>query len=207
MVHKQTMIHQFDDSLGVMDQDLSRVKLLLFHGCSGSGKSSYLTRLQEHQSFAGHDHHWFYSDPDKSAPETRPTCSGAQMALIDEVTKPRELRDVFKLLRRFDVVAVATHLHPAWFALLRARWSSKVFSTQENPEKIERYLKNLGLQVRAQDVEAMCEEHSASYAIADIVREHHPSEDFGRSWAYFKSFAKIKTRRNPDHKNWRVRVT
>jgi len=206
MVHKQTMIHQFDDSLGVMDQDLSRVKLLLFHGCSGSGKSSYLTRLQEHQSFKNHDHHWFYSDPQKFTPKPTNQDGVRKMALVDEVTKLSELTKVAKLTRRFDVVAVATHVHPMWFTLLRLRGPVRTWSTNGHPEKIVRYLKRLGHQVRESDVLAMCEEYGASYAVADIVREHHPSEDFGRSWAHFKSFATIKTQRNPAHRGWGLRL-
>ena len=53
----------FDDFLGVMQLNLSDAKLILFHGCSGSGKSSYLGQLCHHSSFANRSPRWFFSDP------------------------------------------------------------------------------------------------------------------------------------------------
>ena len=196
----------FDDFLGVMKLDLNAAKLILFHGCSGSGKSSYLGQLARHPSFSNHSPRWFFSDPDRNVPEATAPTDGPRLALVDELTRVGELRAISKLLRRFDAVAVATHLHPRWFALLRARWPARVFHTGLGHEKIERYLSRLGHSFSGPDVHAMCAQYGASYAIADIVREHHPRPNFSDSWAHFSRFANLNTRRNPEHEDWRIHV-
>ena len=196
----------FDDFLGVMQLDLSDAKLILFHGCSGSGKSGYLGQLCHHSSFANHSPRWFFSDPSRHTTEATAPGDSPRLALVDELTRVGELRTISKLLRRFDAVAVATHLHPRWFALLRARWPARVFHTDLGHEKIERYLSRLGHSFSGSDVHAMCAQYGASYAIADIVREHRPRPDFSDSWAHFSRFANLDTRRNPANRHWRIQV-
>ena len=136
----------FDDFLGVMTADLARDKLLIFHGCSGSGKSHYLRQLTEHPSFINHEPSWFYSDPKRDGNVRSVRNPGApRLALVDELTRVQELTGLAGLLRRFDAVAVATHLNPRWYSLFQLTWKARVFQTDKDHGKIVRYLTSLGL--------------------------------------------------------------
>lgn len=195
----------FDDFLGIMTLDLTNYRLLIFHGCSGSGKSHYLKQLSQHPSFINHDLCWFHSDPSRAGKAASATNPGApRLALVDELTSVQELPGLAGLLRRFDTVAVATHLNPHWYSLFRMRWKARVFQTDHDDAKIVRYLTNLGHDVQAEDVRAMCSRYGASYAAADIIRKHHPHPDFSECWDRFRRFAKLVSRPHPAHRHWRL---
>ena len=196
----------FDDFLGVMTADLTRDKLLIFHGCSGSGKSHYLRQLTEHPSFINHEPSWFYSDPKRDGNVRSVRNPGApRLALVDELTRVQELTGLAGLLRRFDAVAVATHLNPRWYSLFQLTWKTRVFQTDKDHGKIVRYLTSLGYEVNDEDVRAMCSRYGASYDTADIIRKHHEHEDFSECWERFRRFAQLGSRPHPDCRHWRLR--
>ena len=63
------------------------------------------------------------------------------LVVVDDLIRPRELYKLIRLLIRGNQVLLAAHLHPAWFALLRIGWSTQLWRTDVNREKLARHLK------------------------------------------------------------------
>ena len=100
----------FDDFLQLEKTSFADVRLALFYGCSGSGKSSIL-------DFLARCHVDFQDRPQfqlrwESFPERVPEIH-AHLVFLDEVRRRRELRLVRQLLQNGNTVIAATHVAPA----------------------------------------------------------------------------------------------
>ena len=90
---------EFDDHLRVLQRTLTRHRLILFTGMSGSGKSTYLSLLVHcHPDFQGRPYDWIGPTPiDWSSIEP-----SEELVLVDEIQRPIELMGIFDQLADED---------------------------------------------------------------------------------------------------------
>ncbi|HUP50161.1 MAG TPA: hypothetical protein VNA04_15355 [Thermoanaerobaculia bacterium] len=157
----------FDDHLGLAGRDLTPFRLILFHGRSGSGKSTAIRFLLEN-SF-----------------RDRP------VEVVDEIGALRDLFRMRALLRNNVTLLVATHVHPFWFRLL-APGRMLVFHTDRDPSKIARHLARLGVSATPAAVQAYVGRFGATYTDAELIMERWPSPIFDHSLARFLKFDRIE---------------
>lgn len=180
------MREEFDDFLGLVARDLSRQRLLVFYGCSGSGKSTAIDwLLRSHPGFAGREAVRI------EGPPLRVIENAAPLVVLDEITSPRELPLVAGLLSRGSTLLVASHLRPAWYcAFPRAA----VFTMDADRAKITRHLERLGLHASSHAVDEYVRRFGANYTDVGIILERHPAPTFDASLGAFLRFSHLTTR-------------
>ena len=182
----------FDDHLGLCDADLTGVRLLVLHGASGSGKSTYLHYLlKNHSSFRGQSVTRVRGGPIDWSAIDRPE---GDIVLVDELVRGRDIPFVARLLHRGYRVVAASHLHPVLTGFIGLRWNTRQFATDRDARKIERYLDGRGVRYSPKIVAAFCRAHGATYTDADIILSHVGGEDFDRAFLRFQRFCTLKRR-------------
>ncbi|HEX6179505.1 MAG TPA: hypothetical protein VF057_14170 [Thermoanaerobaculia bacterium] len=151
----------FDDFLGLAEMDLSRYRTIIFHGRSGSGKSTAIHYLRE-----------------TMFPDAR---------VIDEITT---YRDLMKCRFTGERLLVATHVAPGLIRLLAPK-PATVFHTDRDAAKIGRYLERLGVSVSAPTIDEYLRTFRATYTDADLIMERWPAPSFDESFAKFQKFGDI----------------
>lgn len=159
----------FDDFLGLAGLDLSAYRLIVFHGESGSGKSTAIRFLLDHQ------------------------LRNERIQVIDEIATLRELVQMRRVLRERSLVA--THVPPLWFRMLAAG-PVKIFHTDRDAAKIARYLERLGIEASPVACERYVREFGATYTDVDLILERCPAPDFDVSLSRFLKFCRIDRRLN-----------
>jgi hypothetical protein len=155
----------FDDFLDLAAFDARRFRMIVFHGRSGSGKSTAIEFLR-----------------------TRMT---SPVVVVDEVTTLSDFVRVLKTLRNNAPVLVATHISPLWFRLIRP-WSIAVFHTDRETTKITRHLNRRGIHSSQDAVAAYAARFRATYTDADLILERWPSASFDESLARFQKLDHIE---------------
>ncbi len=181
----------FDDFLGLRGRELRGVRLLVFAGVSGSGKSTAMRFLEhEHPQFRG-------MRSVALSPASTPDALGdsRRFVLLEEVHRPRELRAVAQVLRRGHTVAVASHLPLAWYAPFRLAWRCRFFQTDRDAAKISRYLNRRRLRFTEAAVADYCRRYRANYLDAAIILERFPLGDFDRAYGAFQRLCRIERTR------------
>ena len=175
----------FDDFLALAAHDFSRCRLVVFYGCSGSGKSTAIEwLLRSHPDFAGRDAVRIEGPPLRVPEEVAP------LVVLDEITAPRELLLVARLLARGSTLLVASHLRPAWYcAFPRA----SVFTMDADRAKIARHLGRLGLAASPHAVDLYVRRFGANYTDVGIILERHPAPTFDLSLGAFLRFSHLTT--------------
>jgi len=169
----------FDDFLELAGTDLRQAQLIVFTGVSGSGKSSALRFLcDQHPAFSGEPQQWIWV-PGKSPDPAQ--LRGNRLVVVDEVSHPRQLPLVARLLKQNQTVAVASHLRPAWFLPLRLAWRIHHFRTDRDPAKISRYLCRLGIPHTAGAVAEFCRLYGSSYLDLDCILERYPGKSLDQA--------------------------
>lgn len=159
----------FDDFLGLGSADFSRERLILFYGCSGSGKSTAIQFLIEnHRDFSG------------------------QTSVVDEVLRFRDLLRVIPLLQRSGRSVVATHLNPMWFRLFFPFARIRIYRTDRDRAKTQRYLQRQGISASPQAIEAFVRRYGSTYTDADLILERFPSRNFDQALCRFEKFCRIE---------------
>lgn len=190
--HSHPPENHFDDHLGLCDADLSGVRLLVLHGASGSGKSTYLHHLlRRHPAYRGQSVTLVRGGP---IDWSRLGCPDGDIVLLDELLCNRDVAFVAQLLRRGYRVAAASHLHPALTALLGIGWKTRQYATDRDARKIERYLAGRGIRYSPKTVAAFCRAHGATYTDADIILAHVGGKDFDRAFLKFQRFCTLERR-------------
>ena len=160
----------FDDFLGLRSADLSRNRLILFYGRSGSGKSTAIRFLV-----------------DRNSP--------GSFVVIDEVLRLRDLLQVVPILRRARKALVATHVHPIVFRILFPMTRIKAYQTDRDRAKTARYLNERGISASAEAIEAYVRRYGSTYTDADLILERFPSRNFDQAFCRFEKFCRIRITR------------
>lgn len=180
----------FDDACGLARVDFAGVRLIEFHGCSGSGKSTAIGYL------CGHHPQFRDREPATVAPHRPlPSVSRGSLVVVEEVHEVRHLAAVVALLRRGATVLAASHLHPAWFAPLGLRWRRMWFRLDRDWTKISRHLDRLGVEHSAEAVRAYCRRYGANYVDVGIILERSPGTSFDAALARFDRRCRMDVRR------------
>jgi hypothetical protein len=178
----------FDDFLGLRGCALHGVRLLVFAGVSGSGKSTAMRFLErEHPQFRGMPSAVLSPNPTPDA-----LGDSRRFVLVEEVQRPRELKAVVQLLRLGHTVAVASHLPLAWYAPFRLAWRCRFFQTDRDAAKISRYLSRRRLRFTEAAVADYCRCYGASYLDVAHILERFPLDDFDRAYGAFQRLCRIE---------------
>ncbi|QDU89670.1 hypothetical protein Pla175_30640 [Pirellulimonas nuda] len=178
----------FDDFLGLRASTLHGVRLLVFAGVSGSGKSTAMRFLErEHPRFRGMPSTVLGPHPTPAALD-----GSRRFVLVEEVHRPAELKGVARLLRLGHTVAVASHLPLAWYTPFRLAWRCRFFQTDRDAAKISRYLTGRRVRFTEAAVADYCRRYGASYLDAAHILERFPLDDFDRAYGAFQRLCRIK---------------
>lgn len=182
----------FDDHLGLAAMDFARARLIVFHGASGSGKSTYMNQLlRAHPTFCSRPAEVIGGGTIDWSAVRKPA---TELVVVEELLANREVLDVAKLLRAGHQVMAASHLHPWITGLLGLSWPTLQFATDRDPLKIERLLARRGMHYSPKTVAAFCKIHGATFTDVDIVLEHCGGRDFDRAFLRFQRYCTIERR-------------
>lgn len=174
---------RFDDFLGLDSRDLSRCRRVLFHGRSGSGKTTAIEHLLATQ-FRDRDVHRIAGPPFAATPAAvRP---GAVIA-VDEIESLRDLRHLLPLLRLDATLLIATHVAPMFFPVAGIV-PGAVFRTDRDQEKLSRHLAWHNVAASAAAIREYCRRFGATYTDADLIMERYPGGSFDAALARFLKF-------------------
>ena len=184
----------FDDHLGLMSRDFSGARLVVFHGVSGSGKSTSIARLlSDHPDFRGQ------ACGHVTGPgiRWRGLCRREHLVAVDECYRLRDLFGLARLLRRGHRVLAASHL-PIWTSALLGRiWPVVALRTDCDPAKIARYLDTCRVRFSRDRVLDFSSRFGASYLDVDRIMEFDGGRDFDRAYDRFIRCCRVETRREP----------
>ncbi|MFN2240170.1 MAG: hypothetical protein ABR524_12345 [Thermoanaerobaculia bacterium] len=180
-------MQEFDDYLGLDRLDLSRFRLIVFIGRSGSGKSTAIGHLlNTHPSFRWRE----------SAVLRRPSFAGPpglpMLVAVDDLVEPRELRVVVDLLRSGRTILVASHLDAAWYRVLSLFVPAILFRTDSDAAKIGRYLERRGVAASKDATRAYARRFGATYTDADIILERYPGRSFDDALDRFERYCEVE---------------
>lgn len=180
----------FDDAYGLDAADFSGVRLVLFCGVSGSGKSTAITHLcQTHPDFRQRESAAIHPSDTQSLTSPR-----GRLVVVEELRRPRDLYGVAGLLRRGATVLAASHLAPVWLVPLRLAVKSRCYTMDRDWHKIARHLERRGISYTPQAVQAYCRKYGANYIDLDIIVEHFPGVPFDQALSCFERFCRIDLR-------------
>jgi len=169
----------FDDTLELGRKAFRGARLIVFAGISGSGKSTALKFLCDHHPvFSVESRCWLWMMG--SIPDVKPI-RGHRLVVVDELTHHRQLPVVTRLLGQNQTVAVASHLHSAWFWPFRLAVKCHYYSIDGDHGKIGRHLDRLGVPCTAGAVAEFCRRHGASYVDLECILERHPGRSLDQA--------------------------
>jgi len=181
--------NKYFDDLELACSTYASKRLLVFTGCSGSGKSTAIDFLLRHNpgfnnqpysTITGGPIDWQQHDLNQLE----------ELVVIDELLTSADLWPIAKLLRRKHTVITASHIPSVFFKLLDWRWPTKYFVTDTNPEKIARYLSYLGLQYSASAVQRYTQDFGANFTDVNIILERFPTDNFDRALNYYQRYCR-----------------
>jgi hypothetical protein len=183
----------FDEN-NLLNLNLSGVRLMIFSGCSGSGKSTSIDfLLKNNTEFINRA----VSYIGKTGPvdwEQYGNLGGLEeVVVIDELMHLSDFRRIFMLLLRGHVVIAANHMPRIYFKWLEFFWTVRHFVTDRKMEKIEHYLDYLRLQYTTIAVRDYCKQFGVSFTTVDIILERYPHKKFDVAYDRFQKFCRHKT--------------
>jgi hypothetical protein len=174
-----------DDYLGLLDQPLAPLRLVVFHGASGSGKSSQIALLRaRHPELAGRD-------VVVTAPDSLPS-QPVDILVIEEIEFAGQLACLWPALRRARLVLAACHVDPAWLWPWRLAVRSRCHRLDRQAHKLASALHRRGVRHTPAALAAFVDRFGANYTDLDIVLEHAGVDDLDRALALFARGGRIR---------------
>jgi len=179
-----------NDHLGLLERSFARLRMIVFTGMSGSGKTTCIEMLlNAHPDFAGQDHTIIGKAPIAWPGVDLPT----KLVVVDELQRFGELLHVARLLRGGHTVLVASHLHPAWVRLFNRWWPAEHYYTDRSTDKLQHFLKAQGVRFTPKRVQEFGREYGANYTDLEIILEHSGGEDFDLALERFRRSACLES--------------
>ncbi len=172
-----------DDYLGLLTQPLQGLRLLLFHGESGSGKSSQIRLLIES--------HPALRDRELQTLNAQQTPAVADITVIEELRGWADTRVLTPALRRSRLLLVASHVEPRWLWPWRLRVRHRCFRLDARIDKLVRWLRQRNIMFSDAALRAFVARYGANYTDLEIVLDHAPGAagtppvSFDAAWAVF----------------------
>lgn len=183
----------FDDHVGLNTRDFRGIRLVAFHGISGSGKSTAIGQLlQTHPAFRDRARSHILG-PRIAWRNLRVS---NELVVVDECISIRDLLGLIGLLCRGHRVLAASHLPLFLSTLVGWVWPTLAMRTDRDPAKIARYLEALGASFDIAQVHAFCARFGASYKCIDRILEFDGGFEFNRAYDRFTRCCRVETRRN-----------
>lgn len=187
----------FDDFLGLSSKIFFDYQLLVFHGMSGSGKSSCLNFLAHHHPvFKNQLTHWIWTQHRRFNPDT---VRGQGLVVVDEIVSPLQIPAVRSLLRTNQKVAIASHLHPLWFKLFCPSIPQQSFCTDSSTDKLSTYLDRLGVSHTQSALQFFSKRYGSNYVDLHCILECAPKKSLDYALQFSQKFNKISVQKK---KNW-----
>ena len=191
MIKRVQNIQPFDDFLSLKKQNFNNSRLLIFHGISGSGKSSNLNYIAHHHpSFQNQSVKWIWTHHKRFKVQA---IHSYNLVVVDEIISPFQLPAIFKLLSQNKNIAVASHLNPAWFKILFSFTPTLSFRTDASAEKIRRYLNKKDISFSSESILSFCKSYGSNYVDLQCILENHPGKSFDDALKWNQKFNKIKS--------------
>ena len=190
MIKRESNIPQFDDFLGLGRQSFEQTDLLIFHGVSGSGKSSNLKFLAYHHPFfRDKTVHWIWTKHKRF--NIQPVQS-YKLVVVDEIVSPTQLPAVYSLLKTNQTVAIASHISPIWFKLFFRHKRTISYQTDASTKKLSNYLKTRGIPHSTKVLRQFANQYGSNYVDLQCMLEAYPCENFDDAFRYNQKFNNIK---------------
>ena len=181
----------FNDFLGLKKINFGNARLLIFHGISGSGKTSNLNYIAHyHSTFKSGSVKWIWTLHKRFKAQS---IQNHDLVVVDEIVSPFQLPAITKLLRSNKKVAVATHLNPIWFKALSPLTPTLSFRTDTSTEKICRYLDEKDISYSPESIISFCESYGSNYVDLQCLLENNPGHNFDDALNFNRKFNKIKS--------------
>ena len=190
-------VDRFHDFLGLADQSFELVRLIVFHGTSGSGKSANLKFLADkHPEFHGQPTPWIWTMGKRfDGSDVR----GNHLVVIDEIISPIQFPALRKLLKTNHTVAVASHLHPLWFKLVGPTLPVRSFRTDRDCAKLRTYLNTRDISYSEESLQTFYQRYRASYVELQCILERTPGQSLDHALSFNRKFDRISIAKR---KNW-----
>ena len=193
----------FDDWLGLDRRDFSRNRLIVFHGMSGSGKSTAIRYLiVSHPDFR-HREPLHVNGPPFDRVHARPS----DVLVIDELLRPADLTPLLRVIARAKTTVVASHLPPIVLRLLFPLRRTSVFRTDRCEAKIGRALARRNIAHSPRSLAEFVDRFGASYTDLEIILERCPADSFDRSLSKFVRSCSIRLEACPSSATQGERAT
>ena len=190
MIKRESNIPQFDDFLGLGRQSFEQTALLIFHGVSGSGKSSNLKFLAYHHPFfRDKTVHWIWT---KHKRFNIQSVQSYKLVVVDEIVSPIQLPAVYSLLKTNQTVAIASHISPMWFKLFFRHNRTISYQTDASTKKLSNYLKTRGIPHSTKVLRQFANQYGSNYVDLQCMLEAYPCKNFDDAFRYNQKFNNIK---------------
>ena len=191
MKKKVQNIPPFDDFLNLSKQNFNNACLLIFHGISGSGKSSNLNYIAyHHPSFQNQPIKWIWTHHKRFKTQA---IQDYDLVVVDEIVSPIQLPAISNLINQNKKIAVASHLNPAWFKALFPFTPTLSFRTDTSAQKIHRYLDKRDISYSAESILSFCKTYGSNYVDLQCILENYPGKCFDDALKWNQKFNKIKS--------------
>ena len=182
-------MNYFDDFLDLINAQLRSCRLVIFTGVSGSGKSTAIQwLLNHHVDFKGRPAVHISGGGKKWSV---PDCQDS-LVVVDDIIDKIELVKIWRVLNQGNQVILASHIHPRWFLFIRTFWETKIFRTDQDHDKIMRYLKAKHVEFTPAAVHSFCNEYGSSYLDLTHILERYPGRSFDRALGKFRKYCRME---------------